>query len=192
MTDNKEFWKTVQPFLSDKVTTFPKISLVKRGETILDECKVANSFRNFFENAIHILDIKPKEHFQESSDLKNLVETSVKKLEQHPRINLINKNISSNGSFHFSLADHENILKEIINLDNNKKGTFKNIPTRRLKDASDVCSLIQAIVFCLTKIFQKILNWRMLQLFLKRKIRFVENYRLVSVLQQFPRYSNDE
>ena len=113
MTDNKEFWKTVQPFLSDKVTTFPKISLVKRGETILDECKVANSFRNFFENVIHILDIKPKEHFQESSDLKNLVETSVKKLEQHPRINLI-KNISSNGSFHFSLADHENILKKLL------------------------------------------------------------------------------
>ena len=114
MTDNKEFWKTVQPFLSDKVTTFPKISLVKRGETMLDECKVANSFRNFFENVIHILDIKPKEHFQESSDLKNLVETSVKKLEQHPRINLINKNISSNGSFHFSLADHENILKKLL------------------------------------------------------------------------------
>ena len=114
MTDNKESWKTVQPFLSDKATTFPKMSLVKRGETILDECKVANSFRNFFENAIHILDIKPNEHFQESSDLKNLVETAVKKLEQHPRINLIHKNISSNGSFHFSLADHENILKEII------------------------------------------------------------------------------
>ena len=114
MTDNKESWKTVQPFLSDKVTAFPKMSLVKRGETILDECKVANSFRNFFENAIHILDIKPNEHFQESSDLKNLVETAVKKLEQHPRINLIHKNISSNGSFHFSLADHENILKEII------------------------------------------------------------------------------
>ena len=114
MTDNKEFWKTVQPFLSDKVTTFPKISLVKRGETILDECKVANSFRNFFENAIHILDIKPNEHFQESSDLKNLVETAVKKLEQHPRINLIHKNISSNGSFHFSLADHENILKKLL------------------------------------------------------------------------------
>ena len=114
MTDNKESWKTVQPFLSDKVTTFPKMSLVKRGEIILDECKVANSFRNSFENAIHILDIKPNEHFQESSDLKNLVETAVKKLEQHPRINLIHKNISSNGSFHFSLADHENILKEII------------------------------------------------------------------------------
>ena len=28
VTDNKEFWKTVKSFLSDKVTTFLKISLV--------------------------------------------------------------------------------------------------------------------------------------------------------------------
>ena len=48
MTDNKEFWKTVKPFLSDKVKTFPKISLVKKGETILNESKVASWFSNFF------------------------------------------------------------------------------------------------------------------------------------------------
>ena len=30
-TDNKEVWKTFKPFLSDKVTTFPKISLVENG-----------------------------------------------------------------------------------------------------------------------------------------------------------------
>ena len=36
--------------------------------------------------------------------------------------------------------DHEKILKEIINLDNNKNGTFKSIPFRRIKDVSDVCS----------------------------------------------------
>ena len=30
VTDNKKFWKTVKPFSSDKVTTFPKISLVEK------------------------------------------------------------------------------------------------------------------------------------------------------------------
>ena len=30
VTTNKELWKTVKPFLSDKVTTFPAISLVGR------------------------------------------------------------------------------------------------------------------------------------------------------------------
>ena len=42
VTDNKQFWKTVKPFLSDKVTTFPKIFLVEKGEIISDESKAAN------------------------------------------------------------------------------------------------------------------------------------------------------
>ena len=35
-TDNKGFWKTVKLFLSDKVTTFPIILLVEKGEIISD------------------------------------------------------------------------------------------------------------------------------------------------------------
>ena len=118
VTDTKEFWKTVKPFLSDKVTTFPKISLVEKGKIISDESKVANSFSNFFENAIRSLGIKANEHSQENYDLKNPVEIAIKKFEQHPSINLINKNITNNENFHFLPGYHENILKEIINLDN--------------------------------------------------------------------------
>ena len=40
--------------------TFPKISLVENDVIISDEAKVANSFRNFFENAINSLGIKSK------------------------------------------------------------------------------------------------------------------------------------
>ena len=44
--------------------------------------------------------------------------------------------------------DHENIFKEIINLDNKKKKkTFKSIPTFRIKDLSDVCSPILANIW---------------------------------------------
>ena len=125
VTDNKEFWKTVKPFLSDKVTTFPKISLVEKGKIISDESKVANSFSNFFENAIRSLGIKANEHSQENYNLKNPVEIAIKKFVQHQSINLINKNIPNNENFHFSPADHENILKEIINLDNKKMEPLK-------------------------------------------------------------------
>ena len=111
VTDNKEFWKTVKPFLSDKVTTFPKISLVEKGEIISDESKVANSFSNLFENAIRSLGIKANEHFQENYDLENPLEIAFKKFEQHPSINLINKNITNNENFHFLLADHEDFFK---------------------------------------------------------------------------------
>ena len=111
VTDNKEFRKTVKPFLSDKVTTFPKISLVEKGEIISDESKVANSFSNFFENAIHSLGIKANKHSQENYDFKNPAEIAIKKSEQHPSIDLINKNITNNENFYFSPVHHENILK---------------------------------------------------------------------------------
>ena len=121
VSDNKKFWKTVKPFLSDKVTTFSKISLVEKGGIISDESKVVNAFSNFFENAIRSLGIKGNEHSQENYDLKNPVEIAIKKFEQQLSINLINKNITKNEVFHFSPADLENNSKEIINLDNKKR-----------------------------------------------------------------------
>ena len=84
---------------------------MEKAEIISDESKVANSFSNFVENAIHSLGIKANEHSQENYDLKNPVETDIKKFEPHPSINLINKNIINNENFHFSPADYEDILK---------------------------------------------------------------------------------
>ena len=121
VSDNKKFWKTVKPFLSDKVTTFSKISLVEKGGIISDESKVVNAFSNFFENAIRSLGIKENEHSQENYDLKNPVEIAIKKFEQQLSINLINKNITKNEVFHISPADLENNSKEINNLDNKKR-----------------------------------------------------------------------
>ena len=57
-TDSKGFWKTVKLFMFDKVTTFPIILLVEKGEIISDEYKSANTFSNFFENGIRSLGMK--------------------------------------------------------------------------------------------------------------------------------------
>ena len=50
----------------------------------------------------------------------------------------------------------------MIKLDNKKHGTFKNIPTRRLKDVSEICSPLLANIWNeeiqLNKIFPEILN----------------------------------
>ena len=177
-TGNKEFWKTVKPYLSHEVTTFLKVSQVEKGEIISAESKVANSFSNFFENTIRSVSIRANEHSQENYDLKNPVEIAIELL----ITNLINKNITVNESFHFSPADHENILKEIINLDNKKNGTFKNVPTRLLKDISDVCSPILANVWNeeiqLNKSFLENLKLAdVTPIFKKKDKTFVENYR---------------
>ena len=52
--------------------------------------------------------------------------------------------------------DHENILKEIINLDNKKNGTFKNIPTRQgyrkgFRAQYPLISLIERWRLCIDK-----------------------------------------
>ena len=110
--------------MSDKVTTFPQITLVENDEIISDESKVANSFSNFFENAIHSLGIKTKEYSNNNYGLKNPVEISIKKSEQHPSINLIKENITNNESLHFSPNEPEIILGE-MNLDNKKMELLK-------------------------------------------------------------------
>ena len=95
--------------MSDKVTTFPKISLAQNDKIISGEYEVANSFSNFFENAIHSLGIKTNEYSNDNYDLKNPVEIAIKKWEQHPSINLIKENITNNGSFHFLPTEQESI-----------------------------------------------------------------------------------
>ena len=96
-----KFWKTVKPFLSDKITTFLKIVLVENDEIISDESKVADSFSNFFENALHSLGIKINEYSNDNYGLENPVEIAIKKYDQHLSINLIKENITSNESFYF-------------------------------------------------------------------------------------------
>ena len=89
--------------------------------------------------------------------------------------------------------DHENISKGIFNLYNKKNGTFKNIPTRRINDVSDVCSPILANIWneeiLLNKNFPENLKLAdVTPIFKKKDKTFFETYRPVSVL---PRYSNE-
>ena len=70
VTDNKKFRKTIKPFLWDKVTIFSKISWVENEEIVSDESKDANSFRNFFKNAMHSLGIKTNAYSNDNYALK--------------------------------------------------------------------------------------------------------------------------
>ena len=91
--------------MPEKVTTFPKISLVENDEKISDESKVANSFSNFFENTMHSLGIKINEYSNDNYGWKNPVEIAIKKYEQHLSISPIKENITNNESFHFLPAE---------------------------------------------------------------------------------------
>ena len=65
------------------------------------------------------------EYSNNNYSLKNPVQIAIKKFEQHPSINLIKENITNEESFHFLPTEQESILKEIINLDNEKMELLK-------------------------------------------------------------------
>ena len=67
LTDNKKFWRTVKPLLSDKIKSSEKRTLVEQRETldtdsniddeiVNDNVKIAEIFNRFFSNAV--IDLK--------------------------------------------------------------------------------------------------------------------------------------
>ena len=53
ITENKCFWKTVKPFLSNKVQISERIKLAEEGDTLItNEEEVAMKLSDFFSNAV--------------------------------------------------------------------------------------------------------------------------------------------
>ena len=52
MKDNKLFWKTVNPFFSNKGDRGSNIQLVKDSELLQDDQKIADELNSFFKNAV--------------------------------------------------------------------------------------------------------------------------------------------
>ena len=57
ITDNKTFWKTAKPFISNKCRFSENITLGKGDDTITDIAKVADIFNDFFSNVVKNLKI---------------------------------------------------------------------------------------------------------------------------------------
>ena len=111
--------------MSEKVTTFPKISLIQNDDVISDELKVAKSFSSFFEDAVNSLGIKKDDQGNNNFGLSNPVEIAINNFEQHPSIKLIKENVSTTTTFSFMPTETDDIIKEISNLDNKKMALLK-------------------------------------------------------------------
>ena len=95
--------------------------MVENDEIISDGSKVANSFSNVFENALHTLGIKTSEYSNDNYGLKNPVEIAIKNTSSIWVSVLLKKMLETMKAF------NENILKEIIIL--NKKKEMKLLKT---------------------------------------------------------------
>ena len=57
ITDNKKFWQTIKPFLSEKTKSREKITLIEKENLVSDDAEVANYLNNFFSNFVKNLEI---------------------------------------------------------------------------------------------------------------------------------------
>ena len=58
MNDNRQFYKTVEPFLSDTVSQCSEINLVDDDNVMLNDKSLSKEFSNFFDTAVKNLYVK--------------------------------------------------------------------------------------------------------------------------------------
>ena len=123
------------------------------------------------------------------------MEIAIKKFGNHPSVQIIKENICEEQDFDFEQARCDRwYIKKIKNLDNNKNGTFKNIPSNRLKELSEVSAP------CLTRIWNtQIINHHIFPdtlkladvtpVLKKQDSNYAKNERPVSILPIFSKIS---
>ena len=188
ITDNKKFWNVMKPLISNKGGVEDNIVLVKDEKIISKDTEVAQTFNDFFTNAVSSLDIiENKLLLTETTNTNGGVEEAIKRFEIHPSIISIKENVKIDSRFKFSEIKVDDIRNEIKCLNPNKAGTLKNIPTKQLKEVEELVSEPLMIIWneeiIKNKTFSNMLKCADLNpIFKKLENIFVENYRPVSVL----------
>ena len=139
LTDNKQFWRTVKPLLSDKIKSSEKITLVEQRETLdtdgnIDDeivnhdVKFAETLNRLFSNAVNDLKISGFHGAVPLADnISHPIFRAVLKYQNHPRTITI-KDLNNTSMFSFlsvSIADNK---KEIRKLDPRKTTQNTDIP----------------------------------------------------------------
>ena len=120
VTDNKKFWRTIKPYLSDKSVKSDKMHLSENGNLIRGESETAEVLNNFFSNIVKKLKIPEYENLNSNiENIKDPVFRAILKYKNHPSIIAINEKCK-NAKFYFHEVNNEKIAKEIRRLDKNK------------------------------------------------------------------------
>ena len=185
--DNKLFWKTVKPFLSEKMSGMDKIHLIENNELIKNDLKTAEVLNNFFSNIVQNLNIA--RYTSEESFVDNISDPTLKailKYRNHPSIITIRKKYKISECFKFTEVDQKDIEKEILKLDVNKASQSSDIPTKIVIENVDIfgdfiCTSYNNTVKS-SQFYQNLQLADITPAYKKGKKDIKENYRPVSIL----------
>ena len=126
VSDNKLFWKSIKPFLSDKASNSSKITLVEENNIISDEEEIANIMNNYFISVTKTLNLKKQ---------LGVGCSGINEFENHISVKMISEKYPEilPESFKFQLVSNNEVKKEIENLDTKKSSTYGSIPATILK-----------------------------------------------------------
>ena len=115
--DNRKFWKTVKPLLSDKSVSRGKINMTDNEKMLTSESETGETLNNLFSNKVKKLSI-PKFNSNNSvtENIKDPVIKAILQYKNHPSILAIQKYIK-NKTFHFEEVSIGEVEKEILKLD---------------------------------------------------------------------------
>lgn len=153
--DNKKFWQTVKPLLSDKVKICDKIILQEGDNIINDDHEVSEVMNEFFANIVPNLNIaqyEPVDSF--SSNITDPVLKAVEKYKNHPSIVAIKtRRENINFSFSFQKIERSEILQIISELDPKKAIQSNDIPTKVIKENCEIFAdfLLSSLNKCLSE-----------------------------------------
>ena len=132
ITDNRKFWHTVKPFLSDKVKSREATILVDNENIKSNENEMTNTFNDFFKNIVKSLNIP---EYQCENDLHSTFSShpalqAIMKHRNHPSINIIRHFSQRYSSFYFSQVEKNAVLKEIRRLSSKQAVQETDIPVK--------------------------------------------------------------
>ena len=141
VTDNKLFWKTVKPFISDKNKGNSKITLIEDDKIVSKDKEVAETLNNYFVTITDSLGLtENSDVITNTEDLTDPIDKAITKYSNHPSIRNIRNFAHNENTFHFDKVSVEDMKIEISKLNPKKATTYKNIPPKILKATFDICA----------------------------------------------------
>ena len=127
-----------------KILASENITLVENNEIVSEVKKICEIFNDFFSNAVINLNIPETEYSSTIiAGTNDLVSIAIERYENHPSIAKINNISTTDQTFSFQHVSREEIQKEIANLNPTKASQDNDIPTRIIKENSDIlCAFI--------------------------------------------------
>jgi hypothetical protein len=186
VVDNKCFWKSIKPLLSDKLVKSEKINLEENDDIISNENEVSEILNNFFSTIITKLDIPSYNYDKTLDSIIDPVLRAISKYQNHPSIKAIKENCREKFSFSFTRIERDEVLKEIRRLDSAKACQDTDVPSKVIKDNAELFT--DFLHPCINECFESSLfpaflkNANITPIHKKGSKNFKGNYRPISIL----------